>query len=525
MSLNPASRDDVSLLRAFVDFVRDSWKTIVVTTLAVVVVGLLYSATREEVYESTANVLFRETTISQQVSGVPVFENPQAPSSAGAEMITNVQLLQRDAIARAVHDRLGLSGSILDLQHRVKIQQEGLGNLASITASSSDPTEAQRIAQTWAEVFIAARQEADRRKLGDALSMLNTRLDELTPVERRSKLGRDIQEQVQQLELLQSVQDGGAEIVQPATLPGDPVSPRPRRTLFLSLLFGLALGIAVAAARRALDRKVRTPEVVTELTGLPVIAQFPESLFGGRVVEPGSWAEEEQFRTAAINIRYLDIGHDRRVLALTSARPQEGKTTIAANLAAVLARMGHKVSLVDGDLRRARLFETFGVERSPGLTEVVAGYADPRDAWRRVDLGDGEHLRLLPSGMQPPNPLEMLTSDTFRRVVSDEKVLSDYVLIDTPPVLVVSDAVPLAEVADAVLLVIRAGQTTKEDVRRTMRSLEQVGIRAIGAIVTGVSDRRQAYYQYGGYYEADGSGDGPQTIEPVAATPGAQSDA
>ena len=219
-------------------------------------------------------------------------------------------------------------------------------------------------------------------------------------------------EQLQRLELLKSVQDGNAEVVLPAGLPDAPYTPRTKRTAIIAAILGALLGIGIATLRRALDRRVTDPDDVGAILGIPVLAEVSAAAFGdveAFVSADGTqsdvWRSTEEFRTLATNLRYIGDAHHRRSIAVTSAVPDEGKTTIASNLAITLARMGRGTALIDGDLRRGRIHTLFGIDPNAGLSSVAAGLSEARHTWVRIPLEPARaNWRSCPPDRRLPTP-------------------------------------------------------------------------------------------------------------------------
>ena len=214
----------------------------------------------------------------------------------------------------------------------------------------------------------------------------------------------------------------------------------------------------------------------------------------------------------ATNLRYLGGAADRRSIAITSAGPAEGKTTVISNLAVTLARMGRPTALIDGDLRRGRLHEYFGVDRNAGLSSVAAGFTPVEDGWHVVHLEpDDKELAVMPSGPPPPDPVQLLENVAVEHVLSEARQEFEYVLIDTPPVLVVSDAIAISQRVDGVLIVVRLSKTTRDQLKRLATALEQVGVKPIGAVVTGVK-RESGYYSDAYSYYGVPKGEQPEAV-------------
>jgi capsular exopolysaccharide synthesis family protein len=205
----------------------------------------------------------------------------------------------------------------------------------------------------------------------------------------------------------------------------------------------------------------------------------------------------EAFRQLRTNLQFVDVDHAPHVFAVTSAVPGEGKSTTAINLAAALAEAGHRVCLVEADLRRPTIAATLGLVPDVGFTTVLLGQA-PLEA---VLQHAGRNFAVLTSGPVPPNPSEVLISEQARAVIRQVSEHVDYTIIDTAPLLPVADGAEVAALAEATLVVHRAGRTTREQVIRSLAALERVGERPVGVIVNMVSRNHGRYdYEYNAYY-------------------------
>lgn len=298
-------------------------------------------------------------------------------------------------------------------------------------------------------------------------------------------------------------QSGGSAATQPLSanvfdpahaLPGR-VSPKPTRNIVIAVVLGLILGVIAAFLREHFDRGLRTREDVERAFGLPVVGQIPFTTKGKeerRVAWQGRGQTAEAFRGLRANLQYLVVHRPLRTILVTSASAEQGKTTVTANLAVTIARAGSSVVVVDGDLRRPRLESAFAVTaEGEGLTNVLVGAADIDRVLVDVELStDGQteagRLALVPSGPLPPNPSELLASPQMRALLERLSARFDYVLIDSPPVLLVSDALELAREVDGVLVVVRRGKGSTDEARELRATVDRLGIQLVGAVLTDV---------------------------------------
>ncbi|HZU79629.1 MAG TPA: polysaccharide biosynthesis tyrosine autokinase, partial [Acidimicrobiales bacterium] len=312
-------------------------------------------------------------------------------------------------------------------------------------------------------------------------------------------------EQLAQLEVNGATTTGGVEIVSPAATPKAPSSPKKTEDTLLGLLVGLIVGLGVAFVVDYLDDAVYTksdlervaPEVPV-LAMVPMVTSWkdPEKPFIITLEDPLS-PVSEAYRSLRTSLQFA--GHDgsMRTVLVTSPMATEGKTSTLTNLGVVLAKGGQSVVLVSADLRRPRLAGFFGVDDTVGLTSVIIGDASLVDALRPIDQAPG--LVLLPSGPIPPNPAELLASPKMHDVLQALRDKFDIVVIDSPPLLPVTDPVVLAQQADATLVVVAAGQTKKGQLQHALEQLTQVNAPRLGVVLNGVS--RQAGYGSGYGYE------------------------
>jgi capsular exopolysaccharide synthesis family protein len=225
----------------------------------------------------------------------------------------------------------------------------------------------------------------------------------------------------------------------------------------------------------------------------------------------------ESYRALRTSLLLSNIGAPPKVVMVTSARPQEGKTTTSINTAVVLAQKGVRVLLIDADLRRPSIHKTLGLGPRTGLSNVLTGSISIEQAILRSAVLS--NLFILPAGTPPPNPAELLASSNMRDLLLDLRDKYDHIVVDTPPTLSVTDAVVLSPRVDAIVLVIRSGKTTKQALRRSRDILTQVNARVTGVLLNAVdltSPDYYYYYEYQGkyhdsYYTEDGTSDSPKT--------------
>ena len=299
--------------------------------------------------------------------------------------------------------------------------------------------------------------------------------------------------------------------ITPPSLPTEPFSPDLKRDVGFGLLAGLILGLALAILRETLNRTVRDTEELRRLTGLPLLGIVPEDLprqLLPAATHPRSARAEayRQVRTTVMN------ASDRRplVVAVTSATLGEGKTSVSTNLAVVLSRAGHRVALVDADLRRPRVAKFMGVDSGPGLTDVLIGEVRLEDA---LVLRDDSRFAILPAGMVPTNPSEALGSSTMKEILGRLSEEFEFVIVDTPPVIPVTDALVLAPWVDGLVLVARLGETTPDRLERAQAATERVHAKVFGIVANNAGKGSDSDYSY--TYKSKRKADAPVKDAPV----------
>ncbi|MFT4009805.1 MAG: polysaccharide biosynthesis tyrosine autokinase [Nocardioidaceae bacterium] len=284
-----------------------------------------------------------------------------------------------------------------------------------------------------------------------------------------------------------------------------PVSPHKKIDVGLGLVGGAVLGVFGALGLTILDRTVRTTQVLGEVTGLPVLAALPEDSSAKRapllIANPQS-TRAEAFRGLRTNLSFVGVEGELKVLLVSSAVPNEGKSSTATNLALTFAGADKRVLLIEADLRRPKVAGYLGLEGAAGLTNVLASQVECEDVIQVVDRG---RLAVLTAGSTPPNPSELLGSRAMADLIERLKKSYDLIVIDTPPLLPVTDAVVLSGLSDGVVFVVRYGKTSRADVVRAVDALRVVEAPIAGAVLNRTPSRGVDAYRYSTYdYGSDG---------------------
>lgn len=304
-------------------------------------------------------------------------------------------------------------------------------------------------------------------------------------------------------------------VTSPATQPSSPISPNSRVNLALGLILGLAAGVAWALLKEQLDTTIKGERDISEITGrtnLGMVLYDPDATTNPLVALNQQSLRSEGFRTVRTNIQYVDVDNPPRAIVITSSLPSEGKTTTSCNLAIALAQAGKKTCLVEADLRKPKVADYLGIDGGVGLVDLLTSTRDLDEVlipWQRGLFS------VIPSGPIPPNPSEILGSQQMAHLLESLREQFDVIVIDAPPLLPVTDAAVLAGSADGALLVTRFGRTTKEQLRKSVEVLDNVGARLLGTVLNFVPARGSGYGYGsgygGGYGYGYGYGDGQQT--------------
>jgi capsular exopolysaccharide synthesis family protein len=380
---------------------------------------------------------------------------------------------------------------------------ESDGNFLTITAQAPNPVEAAHIANAVARGLAQTRTSR-------AIHIVNRQIATLTAqIEAgESTSSESVEQELQQLRLLKASQAGTTPILEPAVPSAAPISPQPRRNTTIAFILALLTAAALPPLLDRLDRRIREPGELEELLDAPVLALIPDDAFPGHTPHANV---RESFQTLRASLTYFNVDRSLSSLVVTSPIQQDGKTTVAVNLALAYALDERDVVLVDADLRRPQVAARLGKEVSVGLDSVLVGERTLEEAFVDVDVGAGR-LRLLPGATPPPNPAVLLGSQRMRLLLAELSEQVDIVVIDTPGLLAVSDAIPLFNQASGGVIVARLDQTPKDAVKRTKQVIESSGGTVLGSIATGAhAGGIYGYYGYYGYggYNGNKSSNGP----------------
>lgn len=475
-----------------------------------------FSKAQPKKYTAKASLVFNNAQISQQVAGLQAI-NSNEPK---AQQSTNVKLLEIGATAAQTAQKLdqGLTEKVV--KSSIEVSAEGESNIVDVSATSRSPQTAAAIANTYAEQFVSDQLASNHHYFSSALAVVEKQLNALSPQQRVSPQGLALQDRAQSLAILAQLQAGDVQVAQHATVPTSPSSPKVTRNTALGIVLGLLLGVGIAFLLERLDRRIREPRDLERVYDLPLLGIVPESselarhtdtVEGARQPLPDS--DAEVFRMLRAHLRYFNVDRDLRTLLVVSAAPGDGKTTVARNLAEAAATMGSRVLLVETDLRRPTLAARLAVAPNAGLAGVLIGAIELGEAVNSLELSTSANghgpsrtrtLDVLTAGaIAPPNPAELLESQAMHKLLEQVRAQYDLVVLDTPPLTVVSDAFPLLSQVDGTIVVGRVGRNRRDVAERLREILQGADAPLLGVVANGFKPGKLASYSYGyGYYDS-----------------------
>lgn len=496
--LNPAVEEQG--LARYVSTIRERRWLIALTVLVTTLAAIIYVLAASKVYKAEADLLVTPVTGSDAtLSGLGLISSSSDPTrdvETASKLVTSVNVARR-VKAQLLHD----PRSPQDLLQAVTVQPVATSNIVAVTANGSSPAQAQQIANSFATQAVANRTDNFRRELGQRITNLKPQAaaEPKTPTTQSDP--NSLSSQLSRLELLRSGTDPTIRVETLADPPSSPSSPKSKLSVLAGIIAGLVLGVGGAFALQVLDPRLRREEQLRRLYGLPILARIPQDAraHGSGALAPESLSPStiEAYRTLRATLA-ASRAHETGATSVlvTSPSPSEGKTTSAINLASSLALAGNKVILIEADLRRPAIGKALGVEPRHGTGSVLLETVDLEDALETTKAY-GQYLQLLVadySGAASGWMADRLFLPSTHRIVAEAKRLADYVIIDSPPLSEVIDALPLAQRADAVLVVVRLGKTQLTKLAHLGELLSRHGIRPVGFAVVGAKATGEGYY-------------------------------
>ena len=529
MATSNSERQDRPGFLTLLSSVRRRIGVVLLCMVVVPAAALALSLSEQKQYSAAASLLFRDPAFDQKLFGSTVVSSPTDPTREAA---TNVQLVSLQVVSARTAKALDDLRSAPQIQAEVTVSPAGQSDVVTVTATDPEPAVAANLANTFAKEFIAFRRDADRSKISSAQRLVQAQLAKMTPALRAGKQGEALKQRAEQLQILAALQTGNAELVQPATVPASPSSPRPLRNTAVGLLLGVLLGLGLAVLLERLDRRLKDPSDIADAFDRPILGGIPGSRAlstANPSLEPLSGGDAEAFRMLRANFLYFNVDHEIDSVLITSSTPGDGKSTVSMHLAFAAAAAGSRVLLIEADLRHPTLGRRLGLSSDRGLSQLLAGQIKSFGQAvhrvpvpiRRSDGAGSFSLDALLSGPIPPNPSDLIESERMQRVLDAARERYDLVVIDTPPTSVVSDTIPLVKRVSGVIVVCRLGKTTRDSARHLRQQLDNLEANTLGVVVNGVGRQTAGYgYGYAYAYGYSPGGDDAPPAGPLASSAG-----
>jgi succinoglycan biosynthesis transport protein ExoP len=444
-------------LKDYIRVIRKRWQIIVAVTLVVLAGAALATALSPKVYEATTQ-LFVSTSGSSDSSALLSGSNfTQQRVKSYADVITTPNVL--DPVIKEL--QLNTTAAKLGDQITATVPLDTV--LIEVAVQNTNPRVAAEVADAVGRQFTSTVADLESVNKGQS-----------SPVK--------------------------VTVVSAPTVPIAPISPKPVRNLALGVVLGLLLGLGLALLRDLLDTTIKNEKDCSEVTDSTVIGGIafdPDASKNPLIVQADPHSPRaEAFRTLRTNLQFVDAANHPRSIVFTSSVPCEGKTTTTANLAITMAAGGARICVVEGDLRRPRLLEYMGMDGSLGLTNVLIGQAGLEDVLQQ--FADSS-VFVVGAGSVPPNPSELLGSAAMIETLRELETRFDVVIIDTPPLLPVTDAAVLSTIAGGTVVVVGAGRVDRDHLAKSLQSLEAVNGRLLGLVLNMIPTKGTDAYYYSGY--------------------------
>jgi succinoglycan biosynthesis transport protein ExoP len=510
-------------IRHYLRLLRRRWWVIAICTVVVPVIAFLVSEQQTRLYSANSQVLVNFTDVSSAAASQSR-ETAFSKDDVTRFLATQAALAKAPAIAQRTVRAAKVKGlTPAELTANTTISLAPGTSVLGIKVINEKPAVAMKLSRLYAEQYIAYRRGIDTGVLKRAATRLTARLKVLRKQHSSRSLYPALVRQRDALSTAAALRNQNSLLVAAAsrtTLE----QPKTVRNTAVGVAVGLALGLLLALLLDALETRVRSAEEASEMLGLPVLAALPpppkQFLKSDKLlmVEAPQAHEAEGYRMLRANLAFSDLEHRAHTIMVCSALAQEGKSTTASNLAVAFASTGRSVILVDLDLRRPRLARLFGLSGRPGVTNVSLRQVPVEQGLHTIAIGPrgraekqetnghggGETLlRVMPSGPLPPGPGEFVGSERVAELLRELTQHADIVLIDSPPLLSVGDAMALGGQVDALLVIARMRTLKRRALAALHTRLQAMPARKLGLALTGAKGHDADYYGYAGTYDAE----------------------
>jgi capsular exopolysaccharide synthesis family protein len=462
--------------------------------LGFVAAGLIaafaYASVAPKSYTAESDLLVTPVSADDpNLMGLPLIRDTSDPT---ADVLTVAKLVTSPSVAALVASQLG--GNPNALESHISATPVTQSQIIAVQATASNPGRAAVLANAFAQQTVQARTSAIHSQLATLIPTLKASMRGLDPTEQGTLAG-----QLAVLETLRVSPDPTVRVSSSATRPASPASPNTKLSVAAGGFAGLIIGLLAVLGLQGLDPKLRDEEQLREIYDLPLLARVPRQRSGTNPLVPSELTGpvSEAFRTlrSGFNVKQSDDGPGRAIL-VTGDMAGDGKTTVALNLAASLVAAGNQVMLIESDMRRPSIGRALRLRATHGVAEVLLGRAQLVDAlvWMRPY---GPQLEFLLAGGAGAHEVDRIGDGSVRQLIRDACAICDFVVIDSPPLTDVADALPFARAADDVLLVARAGNSRVRKMTDLGELLTREGVLPSGVVYVGASDPGAGYYRYG----------------------------
>ncbi len=500
-------------LRHWLGGLRRRWPVIVACVIMIAGSAALFAETQQKKYTATTSVLFSQSQLGYDLLGLPSSSN----TNITTPQADNVKLLGSTEVAAATSRALGGHPGPTAIANQVSVSEDGTSDVVSIAVTDPDPRFAAHLANVYARQAIEFQTATSRNAVIEVRQSLEAQLAGMTAAQRSSPAGGSLQARISQLNTLVAAQTGEAQLVQPATVPTSPTSPKTKLDVILGICLGLLFGICLALLLERLNNQIERVEQLSEIFDCPILAEIPEKDAFQSINEErrerqsqvgphGTTYRDPSVDMLQARLRYFKVDGRLRSVLVTSSSPQEGKSTIAWHLATASAMSTRgRVLLLEADLRRPAIAGASGLQSEPGLSDVLVGDFDYQDVVQTVPLapsvnGDGRAagLDVIVAGPLPPNPGQLIESDRLRALLLELSAVYDLVIIDSGPALAVPDPLALMAQVDGVLVVCRMGSVSRDLAVHLRDELVAVRAPVVGVVANRVkSSLESSYYHQG----------------------------
>ena len=500
---------------------RRKWIVIGIAVLFTAL-ALAYSFVKTPLYEASAQLIYEnQLNVSDPLASSGSIDSTtlQLELSSVASIIASPDLVE------SARGTLGDTAS----GFKVSAAPDGTsGNTVSITATSPGAQTAARAANAYAQAFTAFRKERELARVRQSEQIIQSRLDTFrSDATRQSADYLTLQQRLQDLQILEATVTGDFRVLVPAVVPSKPYTPKPVRNGLVGLVAGVIIGIGMVLLLEQFDTRVRTQEEAVATMGMPLLGHVPKltakALSGTPlyVLNDSKSHAAEAIRKLRGSLEFANVDGDLKSLFITSCLQHEGKSITVCNLALSIAATGIRVVLVDCDLRRPQVHRYLGLPNGTGVSTVLTGRTDLRDALRsrsagpsltRVstldqadpDAGRNEVLHVLTSGPLPPNPAEFIASKSFSSLVADLQTTFDLVIIDAPALLAVGDTAAIAGSVDGLVFLVDLTRAKRPLLLEAASQMSQMPCRKLGLVVLSpIPSRRYERARYSYYVGSD----------------------